>query len=145
PEAMALLEGLLAGPILASTEDAVSARVLLGDALLAGGFPISATEHYSAVFALDPLLAPYASDWLGGALYAGGAYPAAAQVYSEALQGAETPGQQVWLLERIAATRSADGDYAGAMAAYDGILAIAQIPEYRARILSQAADTQLSL
>ncbi len=140
-EATALLVGFLAEPAAASPADTVSAHVLLGDALLASGSPISATEHYSAVLAGDPLLAPYASDWMGGALYAGGVYGAAAQVYSESLQIAETPSQQVWLLERIAVSRSADGDYAGAMAAYDQILAIAQIPEYRARILSQAAET----
>ncbi len=140
-EAIPLLEGLLATTDQIAEPQVAAAHILLGDALLAAGSPISATSHYSAVLALEPLLAPYAYDWMGDALYVGGAYADAASIYAEALPYAEAPSQQVWLLERIAVSRSADGDYAGALAAYDEILSIAQIPDYRARILSQAADT----
>lgn len=140
-EAIPVLEALLTTTDPMAPSQAAAAHVLLGDVLLAVGSPISATEHYSAVLALEPLLASYAYDWMGDALYAGGAYEDAARIYGEALPDAEAPSQRVWLLERIAVSRSAYGDYAGALAAYDEILSIAQIPDYRARILSQAADT----
>ncbi len=148
--AIALLESFLAD--LASPEiraDApeiavVGGHLLLADALQGAGEIVTATGHYSAVLVLEPLLAPYAYQWLGDAYYARRDFDAAAQAYAAAVTEAETVNRRVWMLEKLAVARAGQGDGVAALEAYDVILAVAQNPQYRARIMYQAADTALA-
>jgi soluble lytic murein transglycosylase len=126
-----------------STVD-VEATILFADALHAAGAHITASHHYSMVLSARPELGLYVNEWMGDALQAAGQPVTASQVYSRALTDAETASERVWLLEKIATVAVSDGDYAGAMAAYDGILDIARIPAYRASIMYRAADTALA-
>ncbi len=107
-DAVSLLDGFLGD--LAATDPptdtlstaAVEGHVLLGDALRNADQPISAAEHYSTVIEAQPLLAPYANEWLGDALADAGDYVTATAAYSSALADAEAASSQVWLLEKIA-------------------------------------------
>jgi soluble lytic murein transglycosylase len=150
-ETVVLLEGFLTAPVATDIATdtlslvAADAHLLLADALRLTGSPTAAAEHYSTTLQARPLLAPYAHDWLGDAFLAAGDTAAAAQAYESAQASASTVSRQVWLLEKVAAARAADADYAGALEAYDTILSIAVIPAYRARIMFQAADTALVL
>ncbi|MGC9469208.1 MAG: transglycosylase SLT domain-containing protein [Anaerolineae bacterium] len=119
------------------------AHLLLADALLASDQPIAATEHYSQVLELAPLVSPYAYEWLGDAFHASGVYTAAVKAYTAAITEVEATSQKAWLYEKVALSLASNGDYTGAVAAYDAILAIAQYPEYRAGIMSQAAEAAL--
>lgn len=116
-------------------------ELFLADALTAAGEPLAAASHYQAVIAVAPGLAPYAYQWLGDALFAGGIYTDALTAYDAALGLAETLERQVFLQEKRALTFSALQSYADAMATYDAILAVVRIPAYRARIMYQAAET----
>lgn len=120
---------------------AVDLHLLLGDALLQTGQPLSATAHYQAVVQHAPVLSRYAHEWLADALFAGGQYTAALQSYHNALAVAVTAGRQVYLWEKVALTQARLGHEAESLAAYDAILTIAKIPAYRARIMNQAALT----
>ena len=138
-EGSALLAGIAAD--LPDTPQATNAHLALGDALLETGEPDQAAEHYRAVLDAQPSLAPYALEWLGDALFAGGVYTSALTSYQAALDLAETSGRQVSLWEKIALTHAALQSYDEALAAYAAILDIARIPAYRARIAYQAAET----
>lgn len=131
-------------PETADPAQAAHAHLLYGDALRASGHPLTATEHYSEVLRIEPLLSPYAYQWIGDALYAAGIYTQAAIAYTSAVSEAETAPRTVWMLENLAAAHAAAGNGAGAMDAYDAILNIAQISEYRAEIMYQAAETALA-
>ncbi|MBN1249098.1 MAG: transglycosylase SLT domain-containing protein, partial [Anaerolineae bacterium] len=109
----------------------------------ATGAHITASHTYSAALLAKPELGLYLNEWIGDALLSAGQPLTATQAYSRALTQAETASEQVWLLEKIARAEAGDGDYEGAMAAYDAILDIARIPDYRADIMYRAADTAL--
>ncbi|HOU12314.1 MAG TPA: tetratricopeptide repeat protein [Anaerolineae bacterium] len=137
-EAIALLQDLVADfPQLAD------AHLYLADALLAAGEPITAALHYDAVAQAYPLLTHPAREWQGDALYAAGQYEEARDAYTLALAAADTNSKKAFLGEKLGLTYAALADYAAAMDAYDGILNVAQIASYRARIMAQAADTAL--
>jgi soluble lytic murein transglycosylase len=144
-EVVDLLDPFLALPASErATDDLVGAHILLADGLRASGAPLAAAEHYSAALALEPVLTPYAHLWLGDAFYDAGAYAAAANAYETAELDIETASTRVWLLEKAADAWARHGDYAAAMAAYDAILAIARIPEYRAEVIAKAGETALA-
>ncbi len=131
-------------PVLSQTTTltaAVDLHILLGDAFMQAGQPLTATGHYQAVIQHAPTLARYAHEWLADALFAGGDYTEALQTYQAALATAPTASRQVYLWEKIALSQARLGREAEALAAYDAILAIAKIPAYRARIMNQAAQT----
>ncbi|MGC9521179.1 MAG: transglycosylase SLT domain-containing protein [Anaerolineae bacterium] len=132
------------GPPLTEPETTAHAHLLYADALRASGQPLTATLHYSEVLRIEPLLSPYVYQWIGDALYAAGSYTQSAIAYTSAVTEAETASRTVWMLEKLAAAHAAAGNGTGALDAYDAILSIAQIPEYRARIMYQAAETALA-
>jgi len=137
-EAIALLQDLVA-----ATPQLAEAHLYLADALRASGDPLAAAEHYDVVAQAYPLLAHPAREWQGDALYAAGMFEEARDAYNLALAAADTNSKKAFLGEKLGLTYAALNDYAAAMNAYDGILNVAQIAGYRARIMAQAADTAL--
>jgi len=116
-------------------------QLFIADVLSATGDPLAAVPYYQNALATSPLLAPYVTQWLGDALFAGGVYTEALTAYSAALELAPALDRQVFLQEKRALTYSALQAYPEALGAYDAILAVARIPAYRARIMYQAAET----
>ncbi len=137
-EAIALLQDLVT-----SAPQFAEAHLYLADALIAAGEPLTAALHYDAVAQAYPLLTHPAREWQGDALYAAGKYEEARDAYILALEAADTNSKKAFLGEKLGLTYAALADYAAAMDAYDGILNVAQIASYRARIMAQAADTVL--
>jgi soluble lytic murein transglycosylase len=119
------------------------AHLYLADALKASGDQLTAAEHYDVVAQAYPLLTHPAREWQGDALYAAGRYEEARDAYNLALAAADTNSKKAFLGEKLGLTYAALNDYASSMNAYDGILAVAQIASYRARIMAQTADTAL--
>lgn len=140
-QAIPLLEAVMATA--PESEIAGDAHLHLADALRVQGDHVAAAVHYARVAEIYPLLKYHARLWEGDAHFATGDYTAARAAYGLALEATENASQQVFLWEKIALARASQNDYAGAMAAYDTILGIAQIAAYRARIMGQAADTAL--
>ncbi len=120
----------------------VEATLLYADALRALGEHAQAAESYGAAAQLEPLLDPYLYDWQGDEYYASGQYSAALEAYQQARPGKVTNSQIAGLLEKIGLTYAVLGDFDSAIATYEEILALAQNPGYRARILYQAAETE---
>ncbi len=141
--AMTVLQELLTR--FPTAPEAHDARVLLAQALQGQGDPLGAAQQYRAYLDEGTSIAPYVYEWLGDALYAGAEYPAAAEAYQSAIDAAPDLSFEVGMREKLALARAAQGDYEGALAQYDLILARARIPEYRARIQHQAAQTLLLL
>jgi soluble lytic murein transglycosylase len=140
-EAIALLKSLINTGAQGAT--LTEAHLHLADALMQQDDPTSAAQHYQAVAQAYPILAPYAYQWLGDAHFEAGAYEAAVTAYQTGLEATSLPVQQVFLWEKLAWAHSRLGAYEETMAAYDAILTIAQIAEYRGRIMYQAAETAL--
>lgn len=141
---IAIVEELLANDLTAQAEDlVVDAHLLLADALHASGVYTPAAQQYAAVAEAEPLLSSYAYERMGDALWDAGEVVTATDVYSSALGRADSVTRQASLLEKVALGRAGQGDYAGAMAAYDAILDRAVYSSYRARIMRQAAETAL--
>ncbi|MGC9348329.1 MAG: transglycosylase SLT domain-containing protein [Anaerolineae bacterium] len=130
--------------VTSDVEVRADAQLLLADALKATGAYEPAAEHYAAVTEARPFLRHHTENWRGDVLYAAGVLTEALTAYGSALDAAESAPQRVWVLEKIALTQAAANDVKAALEAYDRILAIAQIPDYRARIMYQAADTALT-
>ncbi|MGD2178705.1 MAG: tetratricopeptide repeat protein, partial [Anaerolineae bacterium] len=116
---------------------------LLGDALVAAGEPLSATQSYSATLAAGTVITAYVNQSLGGAWYAGGVYTPSIEAYQAAISEAPNPGFEVDIREKLALAQIALGDYDAAIDQYDAILRVAGVPAYRARIAHQAAETML--
>ncbi|HET89458.1 MAG TPA: outer membrane protein assembly factor BamD, partial [Chloroflexi bacterium] len=125
------------------SEQIPQARFLLAESLVGAGEPLSATEEYRAYLSSGTVITSYLNEWLGDALYAGGEYLAASEAYLAAIAQVPDLSTEVGLRERLALVYVALGEYGAAVAQYDGILAVAQIPNYRARIEHQAAETLL--
>jgi soluble lytic murein transglycosylase len=140
-EAITLLESLI--NIGAQGASITQAHLYLADALMQQGDPASAAPHYRAVAQAYPILAPYAYQWLGDAHFEAGDYEASVTAYETGLDAASLSVQQVFLWEKLAWSQSRLGAYEETLAAYDAILAIARVAEYRARIMYQAAETAL--
>jgi soluble lytic murein transglycosylase len=119
------------------------AHVWLAEALVGAGEPLSATEHYRSYLAAGTVITPYVNEWLGDALYAGGAYNDAIEAFSAAIAEAPDRSFEVGMRERLALVHVALQDYAAAVAQYDAILDVARIRLYRARIGYQAAETSI--
>ncbi len=140
-DAIVLLESL----VNTGTQGAsiTQAHLHLADVLMQQGDPASAAPHYQSVAQAYPILAPYAYQWLGDAHFEAGDYEAAVAAYEMGLEAASLPVQQVFLGEKLAWSQSRLGAYEETLAAYDAILAIAQVAAYRARIMYQAAETAI--
>jgi soluble lytic murein transglycosylase len=114
---------------------------LLGEALVGAGEPLAAADQYRAYLSAGTVITAYVSQALGDALYAGGAYLPAAEAYGAAVADAPDRSFEVGAREKLALIHVALQDYPAAVAQYDAILEVAQIPAYRARIQHQAAET----
>ena len=114
---------------------------LLAEALIGAGEPLTATEEYRAYLSAGTVITPYINEWMGDALYAGGAYTTAISVYTSTIADAPDLSFQVGVREKLALVHVALEDYPAALAQYDAILDVAQIRAYRARIEHQAAET----
>jgi len=126
------------------SDQAHDATLLLGDALIDAGEPLSASRAYSSYLRAGTVITPYVNLSLGDALRAAGVYTAAITAYENALS--EAPPIRAFeadVRERLALAHVARGEYAAAVEQYDAILSIAQFPEYRAQIEHQAAETLL--
>ncbi len=141
-EGMGTLENFLA--LYPASPLTTEVHIRLGDASLQAGEGTEAAQHYALVLRgpQGGLLAPYAHEWFGDALYASGAYTEALGAYTAAARlDKDDRSRHVYLLEKMALTASAMNNEAEALGAYDAILAEARIPAYRARILYQSAQT----
>jgi len=134
----ALREFLAAHP---ESDRVPDAHFLLGEALVGAGEPLAAADQYQAYLSVGTVITAYVNQALGDALYAGGAYLPAAEAYGEAVADAPDRSFEVGGREKLALTHVALQDYPAAVAQYDAILEVAQIPAYRARIEHQAAET----
>ncbi|MBN1135622.1 MAG: transglycosylase SLT domain-containing protein [Anaerolineae bacterium] len=96
-----------------------------------------AVPSYQAYLAREKVLADMAHEWIGDC-YAADLDPAAWEKaiaeYRLALATTGDRSVQVGLREKIAGIYLARADYAGAVAEYDAILAVAKIEDYRAKI-----------
>lgn len=141
PRAAAVLRELMAR--FPASPDAHDAHILLARALTEQGDLMGAAEQYRAYLSEGTSIVHYVQEWLGDVLYAAGDYEAAAAAYQSAIDAAPDLSFEVGMREKLALVRVAQEDYDGAVAQYDAILARARIPEYRARIQHQAAQTLL--
>ena len=124
-----------------TTGEARDAAFLLGDALVAAGEPLSATQAYSSYLTSGTVITPYVNLSLGDALRAAAVYTAARAPYERAIAGAPSIAFQADAREKLALTHVALGAYPAAVEQYDAILQVAQRPGYRALIEHQAAET----
>ena len=120
---------------------AQSVHFWLAEALVGAGEPLAAADHYRAYLQGNTVITAYIQEWLGDALHAAGAYADAVAAYQAAVDAAPDLSFEVGMREKMALSYAASGDYEGALAQYDAILNQAQIPEYRARIAHQKAQT----
>ncbi len=114
---------------------------LLAEALIGADEPLTATEEYRAYLSAGTVITAYVDQWIGDALYAGGAYLPAVEAYEAALTEVPDRSFEVGVREKLALVQVALEDYPAAVAQYDAILDVAQIHAYRARIEHQAAET----
>lgn len=125
------------------SEQARKATFLLGDAWVAAGEPLSATQAYSRYLSMGTVITPYVNLSLGDAFRAAGAYTSSVAPYTEAIAEAPRRSFEADAREKLASAQIARGEYGAAVAQYDAILRIAEFAEYRARIEHQAAETLL--
>jgi len=120
---------------------ASAGHFLLAESLVGAGDPLAATGEYRAYIASGTAITPYVNRWLGDAHYAGGEYLTATLAYEAAIAAAPSQEFATDVREKLALVHVALEDYPAALAQYDGILAVAETPAYRARIEYQAAET----
>ena len=113
------------------------ATLMLARAYHAANDCARAVPHYQAYLARETTLADMVHEWIGDCNAAGldpAAWEKAIAEYRLALAATGDRGIQVGLREKIAGIYLARADYAGAVAEYDAILAVAKIEDYRAKI-----------
>nr|HID14586.1 tetratricopeptide repeat protein [Anaerolineae bacterium] len=120
---------------------APDAHFLLAEALVSAGEPLTAADEYRAYLSAGTVITAYVNQWLGDALYAGGAYLPAAEAYEAAIAEAPDRSFEIGVREKLALTHVALQNYPTAVAQYDAILEVAQVSALRARIEYQAAET----
>jgi soluble lytic murein transglycosylase len=119
------------------------AHFLLAEALVGAGDPGAAAEHYRAYLEAGTEIASYVQEWLGDALRAADDYQGAVAAYRSAVEGAPDISFEVGVREKLALSYNALEEYDRGLSEYDAILERARIPDYRARITHQAAQTLL--
>ncbi len=118
-------------------------RFLLAEALVGAGDPATAAFYYQAYLDDGTMIDAYVHEWRGDALTAAAQYDEALLAYEAAIDSAPDLSFQVGVREKLALLHVARVDYAAALAEYEAILAEARIPDYRARIVHQQAQTML--
>ncbi len=125
------------------SDQADDAAFLLGDALVAAGEPLSATQAYSSYLRAGTVITPYVNLSLGDAFRAAGVHTASLTPYQSAIAAAPSHTFEAEAREKLALAHVAREAYTAAVEEYDAILNIARQPAYRARIEHQAAETLL--
>ncbi len=123
----------------------VDARVLMGRASLALGDLAGAAEHFGAAIDAQPIISPYVNLWLGDAYLSLNQPVSAAATYQQAVDGATFMAQEVGWREKLALAYQLSGQYQPALEQYQAILAVSQIPSYRARIVWESAQVLLAM
>ncbi|MCS7324331.1 MAG: transglycosylase SLT domain-containing protein [Thermoflexales bacterium] len=116
------------------------ALVLRGRALAALGDSAAATRAYSAALALEPAIAPWLNLWIGEALLNANQPRDAVAFLQRSADAAPTLAEEFARREKLAFALQLSGDFTGAAAEYEHILARAQIPSYRARVQWELAQ-----
>ncbi len=135
--AMALLAQL------ARSEDQatrVRALVLQGRTQAQAGSALAATAAYSAALQSDTPLSPWLNWWLGEALLNANQPAEAVPYLRRSVAAAPTMAEEFARREKLAVALQLSGDFDGAVAEYEAILARAQVANYRARILWELAQ-----
>ncbi len=125
----------------ANAEISSDAQVLLGRALAQTGDNAGAIKVWTAALSATSPLSTYLHVWIGDAQIALKAPTQAITPFLRALDDTTSASQAAVRREKLALARQLAGDYAGAAADYDAILAFARIPAYRARIQWEKAQT----
>ncbi len=132
-------------PALAQADSAADARVLMGRAATLLGDRPAAAEHYAAALAAPTVISPYLNLWLGDVYLALNQPVSAVASYQQAVDGAAFVGQEVGWREKLALAYQLSGQYQPALEQYEAILAVSQIPSYRARIAWESAQVLLAM
>jgi soluble lytic murein transglycosylase len=119
------------------------AHFLLAEALVEAGDPRAAASEYRAYLSAGTVITGYVSLWTGEALHLAGEYQDAVASLEDAVEFATDRSIEAEARERLALALVATGDFVAAVSQYDAILAMSQIPAYRARISYQAAETMV--
>ncbi len=126
-----------------ASPQAHDAHFLLAEALMEAGDYQAAADHYRAYLDGGTNIGAYLYEWIGDALHVAGDFGGAAAAYEAGLALAPDLSFEVGLREKLALSYTAQEAYDAALAQYEAILAQARIPDYRARILHQTAQTLL--
>ena len=123
---------------------AFDSRVLLGRARSQAGDHAGAIAAWSAALTMTSPISTYLYGWIGDSQIAIKAPAQAITPFLRALDDTTSASQAAVRREKLALARQLSGDFDGAAADYDAILAFARIPAYRARILVEKAKVQVA-
>lgn len=112
---------------------------LLGRAHILAGNPASAVGPLQAALRAGSPISVQANVWLADAHLALNQPMSAVLPLAQAIAGSPNVNMVVGYREKLALARQLLGDFDGALAQYDAILDVARIPQYRAKILWEAA------
>jgi len=132
-------------PLVAQPDAATDARVLMGRAAFALGDLGGATEHFVAAIDGQSIISPYLNVWLGDARLSLNQPVSAVVSYQQAVNGATFVAQAVGWREKLALAYQLSGQYQPALEQYEAILAVSQVPSYRARIVWESAQVLLAM
>lgn len=127
-----------------SDELARAAQFNLGAAYEQNNQLMEAFQAYLGAIIPDDLANIYIYERAGDVALKAGAYEEAINAYQNGLYSTQDTGFQVHLREGMAEAELARNDPRAALAQYDAILRVAQIPAYRAKILRLAAEAHLA-
>lgn len=120
-----------------------SAQFNLALALESSGTITETLAAYEAAILPNDPIAAYIFERMGNAALAAEAFPAAADAFLPALNRTTDTGFQVSLREKLAQAYLGQKNMDAALAQYNAILDIAQIPAYRAKIMRLIGEAYL--
>jgi soluble lytic murein transglycosylase len=121
-----------------------AAQFNLGRAYQEAGQPTQAILAYRGVVIPQDPINVYIYERIGDLLFQTAAYTDTLTAYQTGVEATTDAGFQVHLREGMAQAHLALDNPAAALAQYDAILNIAQLPAYRAKILRLAAEAHLA-
>ena len=124
---------------------AADARLLMARASVATNDLAGAATHYAEAIQGHPVISPYINLWLGDVYLSQSQPVSAIMPYQQAVNAASVLAQEVTWREKLALAYQLSGQYQPALDQYEAILAVSQIPTYRARILWESAQVLLAL